>query len=72
MGKNHKRVELAEDNVAVLIDYENTGLDSVQYLLFRAERDESDWSRFSLKMAIRGMEEEDSPYTVNDLRETYL
>ena len=28
-----RRVELAEDNVAVLIDFENTGLDSVQYLL---------------------------------------
>ena len=49
-------------------------LDFAQYLLFRAERDESDevdWSRFSVAMAMRGMEEEDSPYTMDDLRETY-
>ena len=46
-------------------------LDFAKYLLFRAERDEDDWSRSSLAMAMRGMEEEDSPYTMDDLRGTY-
>jgi predicted DNA-binding antitoxin AbrB/MazE fold protein len=29
------------------------------------------WSRFSLASAMRGMEEEESPYTLDDLKETF-
>ena len=38
----------------------------------RAPRQEGlDWSGFSLSSAMRGMEEEDSPYTLDDLKESF-
>jgi len=45
-------------------------LDFVEYLLTKAERrDERDWSDLSLTLALRGMEDEDTPlYTLSDVR----
>jgi hypothetical protein len=49
-------------------------LDFVEYLLAKAERDavrqeERAWSDLSLALAMRGMEDEDTPtYTLSDLR----
>lgn len=47
-------------------------LDFVEYLQARAHRrDTADWSVFSLASAMRGMEAEDSLYTIEDLRESF-
>ncbi len=49
-------------------------LDFVEFLESRqAGRDVSDeeWNRFSLASAMRGMEEEESPYTRDDLKESF-
>jgi hypothetical protein len=48
-------------------------LDFVEYLLAKAERDAmqegKDWSDLSLSLAMRGMEDEETPlYTVSDLK----
>ncbi len=45
-------------------------LDFVEFLLRKAEhREERDWSEISLTLAMRGMEEEDTPlYTLADLK----
>ena len=49
-------------------------LDFVEYLLAKAEREaarqeERDWSDLSLSLAMRGIEDEDSPtYTTSDLK----
>jgi hypothetical protein len=44
-------------------------LDFVEYLKTKAE--DRDWSVFSLSSAMRGMEDEDSPYSLGDLRESF-
>lgn len=53
-------------------------LDFVKFLLFKREqettpeRDEIEWSDFSLASAMRGMEDEDTPvYTTDDLKEVF-
>jgi hypothetical protein len=52
-------------------------LDFVQYLLSKLERetareDEHAWSALSLALAMRGMEEEETPtYTTDDLKVVY-
>lgn len=51
-------------------------LDFLEYLESRAEvakgtQDELDWCAFSLSQAMRGMESESSPYTTDDLKETF-
>jgi hypothetical protein len=48
-------------------------LDFVEYLLAKAERDAlqdgKDWSDLSLNLAMRGMEDEETPlYTMSDLK----
>ena len=48
-------------------------LDFVEYLLAKAERDagqeEKDWLELSLNLAMRGMEDEETPlYTMSDLK----
>jgi thymidine phosphorylase len=43
-------------------------LDFVEYL--RTKTDEKDWSAFTLSSAMRGMEEEESLYTLDDLKES--
>ena len=44
-------------------------LDFVGYLKARAE--DRDWSMFSLSAAMRGMEDEDLPYSLTDLQESF-
>jgi hypothetical protein len=44
-------------------------LDFVGYLKARAE--DKDWSVFSLSAAMRDMEDEDSPYSLGDLQESF-
>lgn len=53
-------------------------LDFVKYLLFKREQetlsqqDEFIWSNLSLALAMRSMEDEDTPnYTTEDLKETF-
>ena len=52
-------------------------LDFVEYLLPKVERetapqDEFNWSNLSLSLAMRGMEDENTPsYTVDDLKEVF-
>lgn len=40
----------------------------VEYL--KTKTDEKDWSTFALSSAMRGMEDEDSLYTLDDLKES--
>ncbi len=43
--------------------------DFVQYLMMKAERAErAEWAALSLSSALRGMEDEPSPYTLDDLK----
>lgn len=52
-------------------------LDFVTFLLLKAERDatpedDTEWSRMSLDLAMRGMETEDSPeYNLSDIKEKF-
>jgi len=44
-------------------------LDFVRYLLVKLERQEQhEWEKFSLTSAMQGMEDEESPYTQDDLK----
>ncbi len=46
--------------------------DFVEHLTQTADGDEElNWSDLSLASAVRGMENEEFPYTVNDLKEIY-
>jgi hypothetical protein len=47
-------------------------LDFIEYLRVKTERQENTgWSDFSLSSAVRGMENEESPYSLKDLRESF-
>ncbi len=47
-------------------------LDFMEYLKLKTENEEhSDWNSFSIISAMRGIENEDSNYSVTDLKETY-
>ena len=51
-------------------------LDFVEYLEAKArstenEREDADWAELSLSQAMRGMEDEPSPYTVADIKEAF-
>jgi hypothetical protein len=47
-------------------------LDFVEYIKIKTEKEESsNWSSFSITSAMRGMENEESNYSVTDLKETY-
>ena len=51
-------------------------LDFVEFLKTRREQEkpheeEAAWSKLSLASAMRGMEDEDSPYTLADLKESF-
>ncbi len=36
------------------------------------ERENREWSKFALESAMRGIEDEETFYTLNDLKETFL
>jgi hypothetical protein len=48
-------------------------LDFLEYLKSKKGRNEEDsqWSRFSLDSAMRGIEEEPSPYGIEDIKEQF-
>ncbi len=48
-------------------------LDFVEYLKSKKSRKEEDseWPRFSLDSAMRGIEEEPSPYDIKDIKEIF-
>ena len=48
-------------------------LDFVEYLKSKKGREEEDseWSRFSLDSSMRGIEEEPSPYGIEDIKERF-
>ncbi len=47
-------------------------LDFVQYLRSKAEKQEiKDWADFSLSSAMRGMEDEEVPYSHIDIKESF-
>ena len=47
-------------------------LDFVDFLEKKIREDENrGWSKFSLESAMRGMEDEESLYTLNDLKDTF-
>ncbi len=47
-------------------------LDFIEYLKLKTERQENiDWSTLSLSSAMRGMENEQSHYSLNDLKESF-
>lgn len=46
--------------------------DFVEYLRQKTEKEaDRSWSSLSIASAMRGMEDEESPYTINDLKEIY-
>ena len=54
------------------LSYQEEVVDFLAYLLAKAERQEElEWSRFSLASAMRGMEDEPSEYTLDDLNVRY-
>lgn len=47
-------------------------LDFIDYLKTKGERKAmKEWTVFSISSAIRGMEAEDTPYSLNDLKESF-
>jgi hypothetical protein len=54
--------DLPESNKAEVLDF-------VEYLKTKTE--EKDWSVFSLSSAMRGMEDENPPYSLRDLKESF-
>jgi len=47
-------------------------LDFIEYLRVKTDRQEkTEWTDFSLSSAMRGMENEESPYSLNDLKESF-
>lgn len=47
-------------------------LDFVEYLRSRAEKKENiEWNDLSLSSAMQGMEDEKSPYSINDIKENF-
>jgi hypothetical protein len=54
--------ELPESKKAEVLDY-------VEYL--RSKSEETDWTAFSLSSAMRGMGNEVSPYSLEDIKESF-
>ncbi|HOO40332.1 MAG TPA: DUF2281 domain-containing protein [Syntrophales bacterium] len=54
--------ELPESKKAEVLDY-------VEYLKSKSE--ETDWAAFSLSSAMGGMESEESPYSLADIKESF-
>ena len=58
------------ENVNVLSESKQRQLlDFVEYL--RAKTENEEWADFSLSTAMRGMEDEKSSYSIDDLKEIY-
>jgi len=47
-------------------------LDFIEYLKLKTERQKNiEWATLSISSAMRGMENEDSDYSLNDLKESF-
>ena len=47
-------------------------IDFIKYLQEKIEKqDNKDWSMFSISSAMKGMEDEISPYSIDDLKERF-
>ncbi len=47
-------------------------LDFIEYLRTKTEkRERKDWTAFSLDSAMRGLEDESSPYSLDDIKESF-
>ena len=70
-------VEKIIEHLKTMPDSErNEVLDFVEYLKSSARRrkqneEDSQWGRFSLESAMRGIEEEPSPYGMEDIKEKF-
>jgi len=65
--------QIQENVVKLPIASQEEVLNFVEYLIAKLEREEArkeaaSWTEFSLASAIRGMEDEESPYTLADLK----
>lgn len=58
------------EQIQKLPDYKKAEvLDFVEYL--RAKAEEKDWSELSISSSMRGMEDEKSPYSLADIKESF-
>jgi hypothetical protein len=58
-------LELPESEKAEVLDF-------IEYLRAKAgQKERRDWGNFSLSSAMRGMEDEESPYSLGDLSESF-
>ena len=74
-------IEKIQQRVLILPEPMQTQvLDFVEFLLSKStsvpqealeDMDSLDWSNLSLAMALRGMEDEEEPYTMADLKESF-
>jgi hypothetical protein len=53
--------ELPESQKAAVLDF----VESIR------DREEKEWAAFSLSHAMRGMEDEETPYTIDDIKESF-
>jgi hypothetical protein len=61
------------DNLRILPESKkNQILDFVEYLKSKMEKEEEkEWNNFSLSSAMQGMEDEESAYSLKDIKETF-
>jgi len=67
------REQIQEYVVKLPLSFQAEVLDFVEYLIAKAEREgfveeNREWSEFSLASAMRGMEDEETSYTLSDLK----
>ena len=60
-------------HIHALPEFEQTEvLNFIEYLQIKAgKRERKDWADLSLSSAMRGMEDEQTPYSLEDLKETF-
>ncbi len=67
--------EISEHVEKLPVAFQAKVLDFVEYLESKLSSDnkrsfeDEDWSQFSLSFAMRGMEDESSPYSIDDVKE---
>lgn len=71
--KRNLKEEIIIQSVRELPEFEKSEvLDFIQYLRTKIEqKKKKDWADFSLSSAMRGMEEEQTPYSLEDIKESF-
>jgi len=60
-----KILELPESEKAEILDF-------IEYLKTKKlKKENKNWTKFSLSSAMRGMEDEQTPYSLDDLKESF-